>query len=76
MARVIIFVVAAGLLLTGCTRREPAGLPLNTLEQSLRPVAEPLGKPQDNDWLKSHPETGQTFAEYWKVKPRRTAKSA
>lgn len=72
MARVIIF-VASALLLIGCTRREPAGLPLNTLEQSLRPLAEPLAKPQDGDWLRSHPETGQTFAEYWKVKPPRRA---
>jgi len=73
MPRVTIFVVATILLLTACTPREPAGLPLSTLEQSLRPLAEPLARPQDYDWLQSHPETGQTFAEYWKIKPPRRA---
>jgi archaemetzincin len=63
--------IAATLFLTACTPREPPGLPLNKIERSLGPLAEPLAKPQDNDWLKSHPETGQTFAEYWKVKPPR-----
>lgn len=65
--------LTAVLCLSACTPREPPGLPLNTLEQSLRPLAKPLAKPQEYDWLKSHPETGQTFAEYWKVKPPRKA---
>lgn len=69
----LILLNAIVLLLFSCSPREPAGLPFSTLEQSLRPLAEPLAKPQENDWLQSHPETGQTFAEYWKVKPPRRA---
>ncbi len=67
------FIVATIFLFSACTPREPPGLPLNTLKQSLRPLGEPLAKPQEYDWLKSHAETGQTFAEYWKVKPPRKA---
>src|SRR6478735_2067292 len=71
MLRLSPLVIAITICFTACTPREPPGLPLNSLEQSLRPLAEPLAKPQDNDWLKSNPETGQTFADYWKVKPPR-----
>src|SRR3954463_3453522 len=74
MRRLFPLIAAIVFSLTACTPPEPPGLPLTTIEQSLRPLAEPLAKPQDNDWLKTHPETGQTFAEYWKVKPPRKPK--
>jgi archaemetzincin len=74
MFRLFAFISAVIVCLSACTPREPPGLPLNTLEQSLRLLAEPLAASQDNDWLKTHQETGQTFADYWKVKPLRKPK--
>jgi archaemetzincin len=61
-------------LLAGCNRGEPPGLPLANVEQSLRPLARPLAPSQPGDWLANHKEEGQTFAEYLKLKPRRPPK--
>jgi archaemetzincin len=51
--------------------REPPGLPLLQIETSLRPLAAPLPTPESGDWLSSHAETGQSFAEYLQLKPKR-----
>src|SRR5262245_16878993 len=51
--------------------REPPGLPLLEIERSLGPLAEPLGPQQAGDWLSTHPEEGQTFADYVRLKPKR-----
>ena len=69
-------VVLAGLLgFLGCTHQpttsEPPGLPLLHIEDSLRPLAAPLPAPQPGDWLSSHPEDGQSFAQYLQLKPKR-----
>jgi archaemetzincin len=62
---------AAAWLVGGCSAREPAGLPLLDVEQSLRPGAKQRAAAQPGDWLETHPEDGQTFAKYWKLKPPR-----
>jgi archaemetzincin len=38
--------------------------PLKAMMKKIRPLFSPLGKPKEGDWLESHPERGQTFAEY------------
>src|SRR5438046_1970949 len=78
---VVLAVLAAVVLLSiiwsrSPTKREPPGLPLFEVEVSLRPLATPLTKPQPGDWLAVHQEDGQTFAEYFRVKPRRRGKDA
>src|SRR5437762_1285497 len=45
------------------------------LESKLGPLATSLGKPQPGDWLATHFETGQTFAEYKGEKPVRRSDS-
>jgi archaemetzincin len=35
----------------------------------LKPLHKKLGRPEPGDWLESHPETGQTFQEYLRIKP-------
>lgn len=42
---------------------------LSGVVRQLAPLHKPLGKPQRGDWLESHDEPGQTFAEYLKAKP-------
>jgi archaemetzincin len=73
----LFFNLAGCLLLLGCWSRhstpprEPPGLPLLHIETALRPLATPLRSSQPGDWLSSHPETGQTFAEYIQLKSKR-----
>src|ERR1700726_569244 len=45
------------------------------LEAKLGPLATALEKPQPGDWLATHFETGQTFAEYKGKKPVRKSES-
>ena len=70
---VILGLIACLVVTPGCTRspREPPALPLVEIEETLRPIANPLPTPQPGDWLSAHPETGQPFAEYIKLKPKR-----
>jgi archaemetzincin len=43
------------------------------IEDRLRHLAEPLGEPEEGDWLAEHQEKGQTFREYLAANPvRRT----
>ena len=42
---------------------------LNDMIRKLEPLHTKLGKPQPGDWLLSHKEPGQTFAEYVESKP-------
>src|SRR5262245_42338273 len=76
MSRPLLF-AASLLTLLGCEKRpsaapsEPPGLPLRQIETSLCPLAAPLASPQPGDWLATHEETGQTFAEYLNLKPKR-----
>lgn len=44
------------------------------IETRLRPLAEPLGKPQPGEWLAEHKEEGQTFAQYLAAKPVRRSR--
>lgn len=41
------------------------------VETRLRPLAQPLPKPQAGDWLAQHKEAGQTFAQYVAARPVR-----
>jgi archaemetzincin len=41
------------------------------LEDRLRPLAEPLGEPEEGDWLAEHEEKGQTFRQYLSANPIR-----
>jgi len=43
----------------------------DNVERKLRPLAQPLGKPQPGEWLAEHKEDGQTFAEYLAARPVR-----
>ncbi len=43
---------------------EPADAPLREIEIKLRPIAEPKTPPKPGEWLATHFEGGQTFAEY------------
>jgi archaemetzincin len=72
----LIRLILTALTLPACTRSpsEPPGLPLAHIEHQLRPLAQPLGPPKPGDWLAQHPEDGQTFAEYIRLKPRRPGK--
>jgi archaemetzincin len=64
-------------LLVGCSgqtsnpQREPPGLPLFEIESSLRAIAEPLARSEPGDWLRSHPEEGQSFADYLQLRVKR-----
>ncbi len=42
---------------------------LETLIKRLAPLHQPLGKPQEGDWLLSHPEPRQNFAQYVQILP-------
>jgi archaemetzincin len=75
-ASFVLFVAVAALFFSGCTPREPPGLPLANIEKSLRPIAKPLAAPQPGDWLGVHSEDGQTFAQYLRLKPIRRSKDA
>ncbi|MDP2877495.1 MAG: hypothetical protein Q8O00_15010, partial [Holophaga sp.] len=44
---------------------------LNEVIKRLRPLHAKLAPPKDGDWLKAHPEQGQTFREYQKCDPVR-----
>ncbi|MFB3891931.1 MAG: archaemetzincin [Phycisphaerae bacterium] len=51
---------------------QPAGLSvaeLNDMIRKLEPLHTRLGKPQPGDWLESHREPGQSFAQYIDSKP-------
>jgi hypothetical protein len=41
------------------------------IESRLRHLAEPLGEPEEGDWLAEHPEPGQTFEQYLAANPVR-----
>lgn len=41
----------------------------NRVIAKVKPLHKPLGKPQPGDWLASHKEPGQTFAQYLRAKP-------
>src|SRR4029450_1670246 len=72
---VLIALSACPLALPGCNRRpvvrEPPGLPLAGLEDSLRPISLPLGPIGPGDWLSAHQEDRQTFAQYLQLRPKR-----
>src|SRR6266404_5076031 len=42
--------------------------------ESLRALAKPMGDPKPGEWLESHDEDGQSFAEYVASNPVRPAK--
>jgi archaemetzincin len=42
---------------------------LKAMREKLRPLFQPLGKPQPGEWLYHHEETGQTFDEYLRSSP-------
>ena len=42
---------------------------LQTLIERVTPLHQALGKPQPGDWLITHPEPGQTFAQYLQILP-------
>lgn len=44
---------------------------LADVESKLRPLAQPLPKPQPGDWLAEHKEAGQSFAQYLAARPVR-----
>jgi len=67
------------LLLTACNSQaeSPARTGERTyaeIETRLRPLAEPLGKPQPGEWLAEHKESGQTFAQYLAARPVRKSR--
>ena len=43
---------------------DPRDAPLKEIEDRLRPIAEPKRRPGPQDWLVTHFEGGQTFADY------------
>jgi archaemetzincin len=54
----------------------PASPTLAQIDQAraqLKPLHTPLGKPAPGDWLAAHKEKGQTFTEYRRAHPQRTA---
>ena len=42
---------------------------LRAVGEKLKPLHQPLGKPQPGDWLWAHREPGQTFLEYLQCRP-------
>lgn len=76
-------ILAAGLLvLSACASQAETPRPQSKagertyaeIETRLRPLAEPLGKPQTGEWLAEHKESGQTFAQYLAAKPVRKSR--
>src|SRR5688500_6944292 len=78
IARLSAIIALGACFLPGCTNpratSEPPGLPLDEVELSLRPLAEPLAPAQPGDWLVVHKEEGQSFAQYMKLRPKRAGK--
>ena len=64
--------VAAFLLVTSaCGSPDPDPAPYQKAADKIRPLFEKKKAPQWGDWLQSHPEAGQTFAQYLKSHPTR-----
>ena len=66
--------ICVALLTAGCGESAEPHDPeraaeLRTVASKLKPLHKTLGKPQPGDWLASHKEAGQTFAEYLKADP-------
>lgn len=63
--------IVAGLLLAGCASSAEDGR-VETIKKAMekiRPLHTKLGKPKPGDWLVSHQESGQTFAQYLRGRP-------
>jgi archaemetzincin len=82
MRQQFLLVLASSLLvLSACSSRaqtsraaSPSERSYAEIETRLRPLAEPLGKPQPGEWLAEHKEAGQTFAQYLAAKPVRRSR--
>ena len=68
-------------LVAGCTTRaetpatvKPGERGYAEVETRLRPLAQPLARPQPGDWLAEHTEAGQTFQQYLAAKPVRRSR--
>lgn len=70
-----LILVTLSVLSVFCTSCGPAAEPKKRtyaeVEARLRPLATPLAKPAQGDWLAEHKEDGQTFAAYLRAKPVR-----
>ncbi|MCE9552720.1 MAG: archaemetzincin [Planctomycetes bacterium] len=66
------FVVLILLLAGQISAAEPAGPSLSSIKSSretLRPLHKKMGPVQPGDWLKTHPEVGQSFEQYLRAQP-------
>lgn len=66
------FVLLALLLSGQVSAAEPAGPSLSSIKatrEALRPLHKKMGPVQPGDWLKTHPEAGQSFEQYLRAQP-------